>query len=313
MDMVTERKPRVLTLAWFETLSAASLTLALAIPVFMEKVMRPRYEERFQEFRTANRESFVEEFEEARTRLRRSRGAITPEVVDVMESLFDEWGRVKINENRLDTLLTLRKHFFSGWMLSLMLNLFSIPYSEYSLSENLKLGQLAIFLFAVMLLASMWYVREQFSLDDSLSKFDINPMRENVGGSRRTGSLIALALSKGRELERSVEKALKESGVSYERNAVVGKSEGMTFRADFVVPSGDKPKYVIEVKQNIRPLATQHGYFLVYLRKHFPDADIVLVSDLVTALPSEIETLKLVWDHLVDFRHLDELKRIVRT
>ena len=305
-----KEKPRVLTLPWFEALSAASLTLALAIPVFMEKVMRPRYEERFLEFRRSNRESFIEEFEDALTKLRKSREAITPETVNVMEALFDEWGRVKTNENKLDRLLTLRKYFFLGWMVSLILNLFSISYSEYPLTETLRLGQSATYVFVIVLLASMWYVYDQFSLDDKLSKFRTISFGDDKDGPRKTRAWSELVL-RGKEYERMVEKALKESGVSYEKNAVVGESNGMIFDADFVVPKGDRPKYVIEIRSNIRPFASQLGYFLVYLRKQFPDASTILVSDLATVLPSETETLKLLWDYLVDYRRLEELKKIV--
>jgi hypothetical protein len=53
----------------FESLAAISVTLGLSIPVFMEKVMRPRYEERFAEFQKASRENFINELNDAATKI----------------------------------------------------------------------------------------------------------------------------------------------------------------------------------------------------------------------------------------------------
>jgi hypothetical protein len=57
-------------MAFFEALVAASISLGLDIPVFLERVMRPQYEERFEEFRMDSRVKFVLAFEKGLEKLR---------------------------------------------------------------------------------------------------------------------------------------------------------------------------------------------------------------------------------------------------
>lgn len=75
-------------LAIFEVLTAFSASLAIAIPTFMDKVMRPKYEERFGEFRKARRETFFDEFEDAARKLRQTTEEIDPEAVEAMETFL---------------------------------------------------------------------------------------------------------------------------------------------------------------------------------------------------------------------------------
>jgi hypothetical protein len=70
----------------FEVLTSASVALGLAIPVFMEKVMRPRYEEQFEQYRKDSRTAFVDELDEAVGQLRQSADSLSPETVEKMES-----------------------------------------------------------------------------------------------------------------------------------------------------------------------------------------------------------------------------------
>jgi ABC-type transport system involved in cytochrome bd biosynthesis fused ATPase/permease subunit len=102
-------------LAIFEVLTAFSASLAIAIPTFMAKVMRPKYEERFEEFRKARRQTFFDEFEDASRKIRQITEEIAPETVEAMENLFGEWRQLKSDENRLKKLLFMRKFFYVGW------------------------------------------------------------------------------------------------------------------------------------------------------------------------------------------------------
>ncbi|MEJ5327128.1 MAG: hypothetical protein WHU54_02610 [Candidatus Bathyarchaeia archaeon] len=123
----------------FEVMAALSATFALGIPTFMEKVMRPKYEERFSEFREARRDSFIDEFEKALPQLKQAKQELTPEIIETMESLFNEWEEVKSDENKLTVLLNCRKFFFIFWLVSCATSLFAIQYSNRSGRVNIRL------------------------------------------------------------------------------------------------------------------------------------------------------------------------------
>lgn len=95
----------------FEVMTGLSASFAIGIPTFMDKVMRPKYEERFREFGEARRDSFIDEFEKALPMVKQAKQELTPEVVETMENLFNEWGQVRSDETRLSILLKYRKYF----------------------------------------------------------------------------------------------------------------------------------------------------------------------------------------------------------
>jgi hypothetical protein len=85
----------------------------------MDKVMRPRYEARFEEFRQYNRSQLFAALETAMERVRRlkrSRELMTPADYAIMEGVVARWTLVKENETRMDTLFRRRKHLFVGWL-----------------------------------------------------------------------------------------------------------------------------------------------------------------------------------------------------
>jgi hypothetical protein len=65
-----------MTLPFFEAIAGLSLTLAFSIPVLMDKVMRPRYEERFEEFRAYNHSQLLVALEAAVSRWNRLKKAV---------------------------------------------------------------------------------------------------------------------------------------------------------------------------------------------------------------------------------------------
>ena len=241
---------------------------------------------------------------------------MTPEIIEAMESLFDEWGRVKTSENKLDILIRRRKHFFLGWMLSFALNLFSISYSEYILVSGVRLGDFASWIFVLMLLASTWYVYDQFAFDDKLSRF--GEYLAGRGGPRDTGGalerrLTSLAFLKARGFESMVEKFLKESGLSYVRDAKVTTSKGNPVYADFAVPSAGDPKYLIEIKSSpgsALRITTLPPFRVA--KDELRGIVTVLVSDLKSIPPGVLKRLQSQWDHVVDLDHLEQLRNLIK-
>jgi len=47
--------------------------------------MRPRYEERFDEYKKTSRETFIEELDDAVTKLKQTKESMPPEIVETMD------------------------------------------------------------------------------------------------------------------------------------------------------------------------------------------------------------------------------------
>jgi len=155
----------------FEIMATASLTLALAIPVFMDKVMRPRYEERFEDFRKLLKKNLMLKMTDAVKTMKKSKEHVTSDDYDVMESLFNEWNDVKTNYNKLNRYLRERKLYFGFWMVSFVLSLLACQYSDLPLLLDYNLGRISLIVFFATLIVSVWYVWELFKLDELLSKY----------------------------------------------------------------------------------------------------------------------------------------------
>jgi len=295
-------------LAIFEVLTAFSASLAIAIPTFMDKVMRPKYEERFEEFRKARRETFFDEFEDASKKLRQTTEEIAPETVEAMENLFGEWGQLRSDENRLKKLLFMRKFFYVGWFLVSGLCLSSIPSSENQIGQiDLTLGQATIFAFIVMFLTSLWYGYNLFDLDEQLSKFK----GETTGAVFGKTENVRISLGAYFQLEQNVETVLKKFKIPFAKNAFL-KTNGVRTEVDFAIPSGQNPKFAIEIKSRPR-MSFLYEFALRF--KEIKDAiplKTILISDFQGASAEAKKVAQAYWDYVVDFEELDRLKEIIR-
>lgn len=295
-------------LALFEVLTAFSASLAIAIPTFMDKVMRPKYEERFEEFRKARRETFFDEFEDTSRKLRQTTEEIAPETVEAMENLFGEWGQLKSDENRLKKLLFMRKIFYVGWFLVSGLCLISVQSSESQIGQtDYSIGQVAIFAFIVMFLASLWYGYNLFDLDEQMSKFK----GETTGALFGKTESVRISLGAYFQLEQRVETVLKKFKIPYAKNVLL-KTNGVRTEVDFAIPSGLNPKFAIEIKSKPR---VQFLYGISLRFKELKDAiplKTILISDFQSASAEVKRVAQTYWDYVVDFEELDRLKEIIR-
>lgn len=291
----------------FEVMTALSATFAIAIPTFMEKVMRPKYEERFAEFREARRDSFIEEFEKALPKLKQSKQELTPETIETMESLFNEWGQVRTDENRLSVLLKYRKFFFISWFVSCALALFAIEYSTNIIIFNplLTLGQIAGGFFVMMLFASLWYGYELFILDEKLSKIKSNTTGEQFGKSEPVTARVKLYYT----AEKKVEDALVKFGFPYQKDTRFNL-ENSNIITDFSIPK-EMPKYVIEVKAG-RVMDFQRLVRTYQLLKQKVNVNTILVMDYYILSGGERDFLKKGFDYVLDFTELEKLKDVVK-
>jgi hypothetical protein len=295
-------------MALFEVLTAFSASAAIAIPTFMDKVMRPKYEERFSEFRKARRDTFLDEFEDAFNKLKKTKEEMTPETIEAMEKLFGEWGQVKTDENKLTTLLRMRKFFYIGWFVVSGLCLFSIQYSESVIGQtNLTLGQVTIYTFAIMFLASLWYGYKLFDLDEELSKFK----SETTGAAFGKTESVRISVASYLLLEQKVETTLKKFKIPFEKNALL-KVDGVLTEVDFVVPSSHNPKYVIEVKSILRHPSIYDLSLRFKEIKNVIPLKTILISNFRAATLSITQVARTYWDFTVDFQDLEKLKEIIQ-
>lgn len=295
-------------MAIFEVMTVVSVSLAIAIPTFMDKVMRPKYEERFSDFRKARRDTLLDEFEDALNRLRQTDEEMTPETVEKMEKLFEVWGEVKADENRLSKLLSFRKFFFVGWLVVSAVCLPSIQYSESLIGQStVRLWQFTAAAFAIMFIASLWYGFGLFSLDEKLSRFK----GETTGAKFGKTEEVHVSYASYRSLEQKVEATLKKLKIPYVREAPL-KTNGFLMRVDFLVPSRRKPQFAIEVKSRLR---TSSVYSLSLrfkeLKKDIP-LKTILISNFREAHTGMVQVAQTYWDFTVDFEDLDKLGEIIK-
>lgn len=299
-------------MVFFELLAAASLSLALAIPVFMDRVMRPRYEERFEEFRQHNRLSFFEAFERALEKFRRAKTSarlLTPEVYQTMEDLFVRWGRVKASENQLDALLRRRKYLFVAWMISFGMSVGASGFPDLIIIRpNIRIGDTALWTFILVAVYSVYYVVQLFELDEKVSRF------KGVG-PKPTEDMPVLSTTKAgpavaSELERDMAEQLRKANVEFELRP---RMPDAGFIPDFVVPSSKNPKYFIEIKGNVnrRSTASWLNYESRGLKHRYPTARTVLIAH---KIPHDIETLlDRGWDFVFDWTELTKIIATLKT
>jgi hypothetical protein len=293
-------------MAFFEALAAASIALGLAIPVFLERVMRPRYEERFEEFRMDSRVGFILAFEKALEKLRRLKRpgeAMTNEVYATMEGLFAQWGQLRSSENRLASMLRRRKPLFVLWMISFLLSLASIQYSQIIVGSNLNLGDATVGAFALVLLYSIVYVLELFDLDDKLSKYK--------GTISQTSSDTTISRSFAhsyRKIMGNIRRRLRDENIPFEIEPRLSKDRG----ADLAIPSSKNPIALIEVKS--APLTRATSYPIAYigreLKQAYPSATTILIVP--SPVGETLRTLKENWDNVLSITDIDDLTAIAK-
>jgi hypothetical protein len=299
-------------LSAFEAILGASVTLLLGIPVLMDKVMRPRYEERFEKFRQESRDEFLEAFEEALQKLKQAKDTINPDTVRIMESLFTNWDQIRANENRLQFLISVRKYLFLGWMASITLSILSISYSNLVLLKDFSLGQLTMAVFGLMAALSAFYGMAMFSLDEKLAKFGKSVETRDATQSHGVSNLASsFMVIRGREMESRVEDTLRKFSIPYEIGRFTIK--GQRVLLDYAIPSSTNPSFVIEVKRRLLSpgLLNDLFYRLDILREAFPNVKGVMVLNIEETSAKALEAARSGWQ-IIDFRNVDDLSKIIK-
>jgi len=274
----------------------------------MEKVMRPKYEERFTEFSKARREVFFEEFESAFNQLKQTKEEMTPELIDTLETLFDEWGQVKTEVNKLTTLLRLRKFLFVGWLAVSFLCLASIQYSDVliTMTEDVTFGSITWLFFGLMFLASLNYGYDLFNLDEKLSKIKAKTTGEAFAEVVPVKGMVKIGL----EEENKVEQILNKFKIPFSKNVAIETDETRLW-VDFTIPP-KKPKYIIEVKTRLFTSRIASLALRFEKIKSVYQVKTILISNLKNSSEIALKTARQLWDYVIDFEELEKLKEIIK-
>lgn len=294
-------------MALFEVMTALSVSLAIAIPTFMDKVMRPKYEGRFSEFRKVRREDFFDEFEDAYRQLKQAKEEMTPETIETMERLFNDWGQIKTDENKLTSLLKLRKFYFIAWLISCVLSLVSIENSETMIPyTNDNLGTFAMLGFLFMLFFSGVYCIELFLFDEKLSEFKAKTTGETFGKVESARITVTSIL---KTIDR-VENVLKKFKIPYYKDALLKTNGGGSY-VDFAIPTTKNPKYLIEIKARLFHQALYNTSLKYKEIKSQIQVKTILISNFRDASPDLLKLAQAYWDFVVDFQDLEKLREII--
>lgn len=202
----------------------------------------------------------------------------------------------------------MRKFFYVGWFLVSGLSLLSIQSSENQIVlTNWTLGQATLSAFMVMFLASLWYGYNLFDLDEQLSKFK----GETSGAVFGKTENVRISLGAYFQLEQKVETVLEKYKIPFAKDALL-KTNGIRTEVDFAIPSGQNPKFAIEIKSKPR-MSFLYEYSLRFKEiKAAFSLKTILISDFQGASAEAKKVAQAYWDYVVDFEDLDRLKEIIR-
>ncbi len=304
-------------MAIFESLAAVSIALALGIPVLMERVLRPHYEDRFEQFRLYNRGQLLNFFEEALGKLRglKSHEVMSPELYESMNRLITQWTTVNSYENKLTIVTSRRKYLFAGWMVSLALCLASINSSDFMVTPSIPLGGMAVGWFGIVFVYSMYYALQLYLFDEKLANF------------RRTAALPsgtikltvepaiadrAVPSEKHIEITARLQGLLTAKQIPFVANPIIRKDDYKGVSPDFALPDADSPRYFIEVK-DILTIQGSYGVAALgaSLKFLFPNALTILVVAQAGAETRKFLTQRS-WDYVFDATGLEQLALLVQ-
>lgn len=274
----------------------------------MDKVMRPRYDARFEEFRRYNQSQLFVALEKTMDRLgklKKSGELMTPEDFAAMEGLVSLWTLVRENETKKDAILRRRKYLFIYWMISVGLSTAAIEYSTSLIAApNITIGQAATDIFFLLLAYSVYYGWQIYDLDDKLSKFS--------GTISKPSEFQGLKEGEGLVLENRVSDELTRNKIAFSRRTLVRAREGL-FEFDFVIPSVDNAQFLVEVRSS---LSIPAGYELARLARQsksiFPATKMILITDAKPTKEMLNFLLSRDWYQVFEISDLDQLISLVK-
>jgi len=293
-------------MGFYEFLAGASLSLALAIPVFLDKVMRPRYEERFEEFKHQNQADFIKVLENISDKVRINTDEFIDGISNEMEILINTWGYLKSNENKMNQLIEYRKTLFLGWMSVFIFNILSIKYSDVKMTNMITQGDFSTLIFFIMILLSTKYVYDLFKLDDSLSKIKISEKKQD-SDTVISKNTISSIMSEYKNIELMVTNILDDY-VNYMKNVRM-KIGDLDYEFDIVVPNSVNPEYIIEIKKRLSLSTSRHlNYKFGQIKNNLSEIKLLIIYESATL--SSLKEMQKIWDYMIPLNKIETLRNI---
>ena len=155
----------------FEVYATTSIALAVAIPTFFEKVMRPGYEKRVEKFRQESLEEFRQALNEF-VDIFNIKNELTEEIIEKMEYVVESWGKVQINDKKFEQLINLRNLVTLSWFFIFSWTILSIHSLEISNILNFDWPKYVTFIFFSGIVITFSFVYSLLQFDKELVKFD---------------------------------------------------------------------------------------------------------------------------------------------
>lgn len=231
----------------YEVLATISLTFAIGIPTFLEKVMRTGYETRVERYQNGVLREFREVFYDAFQEFSKSQD-LTDEIENQISKVVDLWERVRSNYHKLERLIQNRTYLFLGWMLVFSSCLITL-YSEYQGIQylfNFDWAQLTNVTFVLLLLITIVYGYGLLSFDTELTKYGGKKLEEKVGRSIGTEAKVdsyEKLVKFRKENEMLVDNYLVQNNIKFEKESYIGNQ-----KFDYVLPDRNSPKIVLTTK-----------------------------------------------------------------
>lgn len=295
----------------FEVYATISIALAVAIPTFFEKVMRPGYEKRVEKFRQNSLEEFKQSLNEAVGIFNRE-SELTEEIGEKMQSVVESWDMVRTNDKKFEDSIVHRNYVTLSWLTVFGLSIFSMYSQEFNTFKYFDLPKTTTIIFFVALIFTMLYVKSLLDFDKDLS--NIVTEEEKLKEIKRQTKFSA-GFSDIQKLERDmvsqINDALKVNAIPFE-----SEMKGKRFVYDFVLPGVEKPKIIIEVK-TFREKSTFTPPFIldniirrsVFSKRDYPQSKFILfVNNKEYYLnPQNEEMLRYDVDKIFDLKDMKEL------
>ncbi|MFA4955560.1 MAG: hypothetical protein WC556_01130 [Candidatus Methanoperedens sp.] len=293
----------------FEIYATTSIALAVAIPTFFEKVMRPGYEKRVEKFRKKSLEEFRLSLNEV-VEIFNKESELTEEIGEKMDSVVDSWSTVQSNDKKFEELINNRNYVTLGWLLAFSAALLSINSQEFNNILNIEWPKYVTLIFFLALASTIFYLKSLSDFDKELSRFGMEDekLKEISRPNILSGEVSELRKTE-LDIESRIIEALKNNAIPFEKDAM-----GKRNRYDIVIPDIKNPKIFIEIKARL-PVLPRISITLdrvismaVFTKRDYPQSKFILLINNKKKffLPSVEEFLKYDVDKILDINEINE-------
>ena len=305
-------------MAFYEVLATVSITLAIGIPTFLEKVMRSGYEKRVDTYRTGLVKEFNDGFTEASEEFSKVKD-ITEEIEVIMDNLFSIWNRSKTNYHKLGWLIQSRIYLFLGWMVVFCCCLLAIYCQDQQIDTlfNIDWKGYSNVLFSFLMIATIMYGVSLFKFDWDLTRYSEKELQDK--SDKRTEPQLFKSRATSMqdfvtEKKRKIEDYLISQNIKFEKEAMIKNRT-----IDFVIPNSKLPEIIIESRfippDRHFPFSFWNRIISLFaiMKNNFPKINTILITNLNEIKSERLKNdLAIFTDKIVYLDNIDELGTFIK-